>query len=98
MRELLRECNAAKGAGKLLRESLSELSRQLNLARRYCAQTDRSLCESLQSTGLDLAFTVDEVRDNLGVFYGADVRLELELKWVGKIRRNDVYCMISLVL
>ncbi|KAK9685771.1 Prominin [Popillia japonica] len=61
VRELLRECNAAKGAGKLLRESLSELSRQLNLARRYCAQTDRSLCESLQSTGLDLAFTVDEL-------------------------------------
>ncbi|GJQ86298.1 putative nuclear envelope reassembly [Trypoxylus dichotomus] len=61
VRELLRECNVAKGAGKLLQEGLSELSGQLNLARRYCTQKDRSLCESLQSTGLEVAFTVQEL-------------------------------------
>ena len=77
----MRVCNSTHVAGKALQEMLQEVSKQLNLAKRYCQQQDRSLCESLQATGLSVAINFEEVSgicmySNLWVIIG-DITAEL---------------------
>nr|XP_022908741.1 prominin-1-A [Onthophagus taurus] len=59
--ELAWECSLARKSTKALQEALDELSAQINSARKFCHQKDRSLCETIHPTGLSLTLNVEEI-------------------------------------
>uniref|UniRef100_A0A6P7GW68 Uncharacterized protein LOC114343649 n=1 Tax=Diabrotica virgifera virgifera TaxID=50390 RepID=A0A6P7GW68_DIAVI len=56
---LLEDCAAAKIAGVILQEKLNEISLQLTIARQQCDLKDRTLCYTLQHSGFEVSFSMD---------------------------------------
>nr|CAH7736648.1 unnamed protein product [Callosobruchus chinensis] len=55
------DCRAAKLSGEMLQDQLSDISRQLTVARQQCAAKDRALCFTLQYSGYDVTFTLENI-------------------------------------
>ncbi|XP_050514518.1 prominin-1 isoform X4 [Diabrotica virgifera virgifera] len=58
---LLEDCAAAKIAGVILQEKLNEISLQLTIARQQCDLKDRTLCYTLQHSGFEVSFSMDNL-------------------------------------
>nr|CAI5823357.1 unnamed protein product [Callosobruchus analis] len=52
--DLMTDSRAAKLSGEMLQEQLSDISRQLTVAKQQCATKDRALCYTLQYSGYDI--------------------------------------------
>ncbi|KAJ8939545.1 hypothetical protein NQ318_011329, partial [Aromia moschata] len=59
--DLLSDCIAARTAASLLQDQLREIARQLAVAKQQCSTKDRALCYTLQYSGFDVSFSVDNV-------------------------------------
>nr|CAH7736647.1 unnamed protein product [Callosobruchus chinensis] len=59
--DLMIDCRAAKLSGEMLQDQLSDISRQLTVARQQCAAKDRALCFTLQYSGYDVTFTLENI-------------------------------------
>ncbi|CAH1989981.1 unnamed protein product [Acanthoscelides obtectus] len=55
------DCGATKLAGEVLQEQLSDISRQLTVVRQQCTMKDRTLCYTLQYSGYDVTFTLENI-------------------------------------
>ncbi|XP_018569724.1 prominin-2, partial [Anoplophora glabripennis] len=65
--DILSECASARIAGSMLQEQLVEISRQLTVARQQCSTKDRTLCYTLQHSGFDVAFSVDNITNDVKI-------------------------------
>ncbi|CAH1989973.1 unnamed protein product [Acanthoscelides obtectus] len=59
--DLMIDCGATKLAGEVLQEQLSDISRQLTVVRQQCTMKDRTLCYTLQYSGYDVTFTLENI-------------------------------------
>nr|CAI5823354.1 unnamed protein product [Callosobruchus analis] len=59
--DLMTDSRAAKLSGEMLQEQLSDISRQLTVAKQQCATKDRALCYTLQYSGYDVTFTLEHI-------------------------------------
>ncbi|VEN63167.1 unnamed protein product [Callosobruchus maculatus] len=59
--DLMIDCRSAKLSGEMLQDQLTEISGQLTVARQQCATKDRALCYTLQYSGYDVTFTLENI-------------------------------------
>ncbi|XP_057652213.1 prominin-1 isoform X2 [Diorhabda carinulata] len=62
--DVLLDCENAKNATNILREKLDEISHQINVAIQRCNSKDRNVCYTLQNTGFEVIFTVQNITDD----------------------------------
>ncbi|KAJ8922086.1 hypothetical protein NQ315_008727 [Exocentrus adspersus] len=65
--EILNECSAARVAASVLQDQLADISRQLTVVRQQCGVKDRALCYTLQQSGFDVAFSVDNLTNDVKI-------------------------------
>ncbi|KAF2889688.1 hypothetical protein ILUMI_16485 [Ignelater luminosus] len=59
--ELFKDCTEARKIGTNLQRSLTELSRLLTLTRQECLPRDQALCDTLQTSELNVSFRIDQI-------------------------------------
>lgn len=55
------EAQAAREAARLSQDKLKELKRQVDTTKKQCTEKDRSLCDTIDTTGLEIIFKIDKV-------------------------------------